>query len=275
MTLVIPRQIPWVVSQPKRQGFTLIELLVVIAIIGLLTSILMPSLIKAKKLAKRVACAGNLYALGKAAAFYQSDFGQYVPICWRNWDDSYVNPWKSWRMGLLPYASGEDAFNCPAAEDFGTVGEVFHSEDELASVTERAGTANSGSYGVMYQFALPSYRAINFHGIKDLAHTHWNLAFSTIPGIAWRDPINSVYIADGCLTEGPITYPTKSYKDYGTSFILPPSDPRYFGIGLTRRFADRHMGTNCLFLDGRVESFLTADLDSMIAGEGGCIWDVE
>jgi prepilin-type N-terminal cleavage/methylation domain-containing protein len=67
-------------SRKGRSGFTLIELLVVVAIIALLISILLPSLARARELAKRTACAANMSGMGKGLHTYANDGNQGMPI---------------------------------------------------------------------------------------------------------------------------------------------------------------------------------------------------
>ncbi len=57
----------------KGLGFTLIELLVVIAIVGILTSLLLPALSKAKERTRRVGCVNNLRQLTIASLAYAQD----------------------------------------------------------------------------------------------------------------------------------------------------------------------------------------------------------
>jgi len=79
---------------PQRRAFTLIELLVVIAIIALLVTILMPSLNRAKELARRAVCASNLHSWAVVSKVFSSEHDGLFPGCHRReqwWRPSYLD----------------------------------------------------------------------------------------------------------------------------------------------------------------------------------------
>ena len=92
-------------TTPTRPGgFTLIELLVVVAIIGILTSMLLPSLAAAKGSAQRIACLNHEKQLGLALHLYAGDHaGKFPPRLLTN----------RWCTTLRPYYQDLKILKCP------------------------------------------------------------------------------------------------------------------------------------------------------------------
>lgn len=95
-----------------RQGFTLMELLVVVGITAMLAGLTLPSLGRAKELARRTVCAANLRHLGLALHTYASDNRGWFPV-----GEMCGNPQQTLVESLYPrYACGRELFYCPSAD---------------------------------------------------------------------------------------------------------------------------------------------------------------
>jgi prepilin-type N-terminal cleavage/methylation domain-containing protein/prepilin-type processing-associated H-X9-DG protein len=258
-----------------RPGFTLIELLVVIAIIAILAALLLPGLTRARVTAMRAACISNLRQVGVAANGYMVDFEGDVPMY------LYSGPlgsttMKDWQEMLVSATDGNwGIFNCPASR-------------HRRKATGAGGVTGFSSFGVMY-FTLTAGANATYNHRTDSTHPHWpntpvsnadvtpppnnrkSVAFPTREGTAWRHPTANIYAADALYSlDGS---PSEESPYGGTVAIVAPAIPSYF-TGPQGKFADRHAGVNCLFLDGRVEVWPIQKLDAMrVEGAPETIWD--
>jgi prepilin-type processing-associated H-X9-DG protein len=103
----------------------LVELLVVVAIIGILISLVMPSLASVRDRAKTVQCASNLRQIGQALVAYQAENGGNFPV---GLQGASVGDRVTWLSELRAYLRGGSdiladqdqaslraIFTCPAA----------------------------------------------------------------------------------------------------------------------------------------------------------------
>lgn len=148
-------------------GFTLIELLVVIAIIGLLLSILVPSLSSARERGRATVCLAHLRTLGQGLVMYSTDHrDQLVPgrlpkLDNDNWRALILGGWKyrptflammGTNVGIQPF---EDP--APSKTIFDRFGEPGDQQNYAGNVYVCVSVSDwtderNGSYGYNYQF---------------------------------------------------------------------------------------------------------------------------
>jgi prepilin-type N-terminal cleavage/methylation domain-containing protein len=121
----------------RKSGFTLIELLVVVAIIALLIAILLPSLARAREVAKRTACQSNLGHMGRSVITYSESNRGALPSNYH-----------------LPSATA--AIGANAAR----VGEKRHLADNDPSISGAAGTGVASTPRAYFKMLVGGRRAL-------------------------------------------------------------------------------------------------------------------
>ena len=171
--------------------FTLIELLVVIAIIAILAAMLMPALNKAREMARKSKCSGNLKQITMAHLLYADDFNGYV-VLQTNHDPSSASTGGTithavalQNGGYLPYHS--KIWRCPSNEGGARVKNL---------------NASYGMYGIRWDNNYSNRRdefvnwagdcAVNKHSAFVLYVTHRMKSPTRFPMLA-----DSVTVRDG------------------------------------------------------------------------------
>jgi len=161
-------------AMDKPKGFTLIELLVVIAIIAILAAILVPSLSRARKQARAVACSSNLRHWGLVFKMYTDDNDARFYGAWSTTEQGHV-----WIGALKLYYQDEDINFCPsatrpdAANETGLWGGPSEAYGVFADDDVRYGYAGlAGSYGINDFVGDPS-RARNPSGVIGEPAWYW------------------------------------------------------------------------------------------------------
>lgn len=100
-------------SKPVRRAFTLIELLVVIAIIGVLSSLLLASVMAAREAARRMSCQNNLKQIGLASHLYHDSLKVFPPHIGWNPNSGLNNRAGQFtdKLLLLPFMEGGNIYD--------------------------------------------------------------------------------------------------------------------------------------------------------------------
>ncbi len=269
------------------RGFTLVEVLVVIAILGLLISILMPSLRRARLQSKAIVCTTNLRTLGQGWNVYANDNrGVAVPARLPAFSEGgFDNDANEYRIttglkfrprwpALLQGAVGQPAILKPqttrSRQDY--EGTVY----VCPAVSEWTDERNA-AYGYNYQF-LGSHR-IDERRLRNLP----------VPLSRIRATGDTVVIADSLGSAS--AFPTRERRDYANDDRdvrqagnygwvidpprLEPGSSRAGGDGSPRSSPDaRHLDkTNALFADGHVSASTLKNLGYRVEENGAVAED--
>lgn len=152
--------------------FTLIELLVVISIIGILASILLPSLAKARKKTMQTVCMSNQRQVGVAVTSYTIDNNNYGP----SHKDTNSTRWFDRLIpGLLPegplgYGGPSNVQKCPSGME---LTEIWQSTIALTPGVVGSTWANGSFHQTALHQATPDDTAMVIDSKKNFSKSGW------------------------------------------------------------------------------------------------------
>jgi prepilin-type N-terminal cleavage/methylation domain-containing protein/prepilin-type processing-associated H-X9-DG protein len=247
-------------SNNKRTGFTLIELLVVIAIIGILASMLLPVLGRAKDRAKQTSCASNMKNWELGLAMYEDDFSEAVPYFAENATlPTTTTYWPSYLAPYLAHTTGGTYSDniitnviraCPGGNSsIGKWGGVWSQWSSWICVSF---AANDNPVIAPFVYGIPSAGVVRPPvKITQIRKPSDGMAFIEGTSLFVYDPADPNYHFDSSspsidTSVGPVDYAGWTYNN------------GYFNACEAKIHGNR--GNNAGLLDGHVEFVLFRDL---------------
>jgi prepilin-type N-terminal cleavage/methylation domain-containing protein/prepilin-type processing-associated H-X9-DG protein len=232
-------QIGETMTRAQQQAFTLIELLVVITIIGILASLLLPALARAKAAARATECRNNLRTMALAMRLYVDDYNAYPPTVgvgtlgfgekygWLMADD--------WKMLLVPFMGVKD-------DDFPDREDTMRVLRCPQLVANKDGKRGQGQYGMNASGTAPFKDPANL-GLGGFSQgSSWNVQPTRESSV--RAPANLVAVGDIMpgFTLGEMFWTSGRFDPCSTESQCWPGTSHGGGTA------------NMLFADGHVES---------------------
>ena len=264
----------------RRNGFTLIELLVVVAIIGLLISILLPSLSAAKEEARKAVCGSNLRQMGTACHTYATEDEKdlLVPV-----HLSYQSPlsrfgWGSdpqWYARLaLPFSFGGRTPSRTIPIPGTNVQEMIRRPEywgpntrpmniQLYGANFNTDDPNNGVTADLPLFHCPSDRGYpNSNWVQDAPATAFDIPLYEMLGNSYRLNTAGVFFItpySGMFTSGPFGHPLSSLVN--ASNVVVMAEPMFYNFSRPSAqfqpdlaeitgWHKKTMQENVLFVDG-------------------------
>lgn len=242
----------------RAKAFTLVELLIVIAVVCVLIAILLPALSKAVSYARNLRCVAQLQQMGAATEEYVNENRGYLfPNCYFV-DGALVTTVKDVLSTYIP------------SQDKKTT--IWVCPDAPTDVTQQYPLEYACNISVHPSYIYTTATNTATAGVDSAGHIYGTLRKMT----AMRRPSELTTIADCSLSSGAWTctgafdytygnYPgmyniTQAAKPISGSGGFPGWDNTDVGDYHVRyRHLDNN-STNCLFLDGHVESFIYRSL---------------